>query len=123
MVRADRKVGGRVDSEAPDHWRSTQVSLIQDKLTNTAIDRVKGTRQSSAARRTPCPTTNLKQTRVLREAVRRCWDSAVSSEADPFGTYGWTRLPGGVAVRIASRRRHTIAKSGFPSIGPVSKPR
>jgi hypothetical protein len=43
---ADRKVGGRADAEAPDHWCSTQVSLIQDKLTNKAIDRVKGGRQS-----------------------------------------------------------------------------
>ncbi len=29
-------------AEAPDHWRSTQVNLIQDKLTIPAGDRVKG---------------------------------------------------------------------------------
>ena len=34
----------------PDHWRSTKVSLIQDKLTIPAGDRVKGASQAAAER-------------------------------------------------------------------------
>ena len=71
-VRADRKVGGRADAEAPDHWRSTQVSLIQDKLTDhwrstrailsgdkstsTAVDRAKAIDRVKGARQSPGPT-------------------------------------------------------------------
>ena len=54
VVRADRKVGGRADAEAPRPVAQTNAHLIQDKLTGTAIDRVKGGRQSPGPTSVTC---------------------------------------------------------------------
>jgi hypothetical protein len=54
LARRPGRSAARPTLRPPDHWRSTQVTLIQDKLTDAAIDRVKGARQSRAPRILVC---------------------------------------------------------------------